>query len=174
MAGCFLGVRRAAATAAFSACTALLLSGCAAGQGLIGWIGLDSLAGWDVAGTLPNEFWLSLFPGTDANGFVAALADPSAWCTVASWVAAAAAFSAFCLRGTKTFDVLGAVAACVLLLAGACAAAWITTNVTLWVPGPPPLTTVVLDYLPNAVVPGIAGIIAAAIGIPDRARWEEE
>ena len=32
----------------------------------------------------------------------------------------------------------------------------------------------VLDYLPNAVVPGIAGIIAAAIGIPDRARWEEE
>ena len=45
---------------------------------------------------------------------------------------------------------------------------------TLWVPGPPPLTTVLLDYLPNAVVPGIAGIIAAAIGIPDRARWEEE
>ena len=54
MAGCFLGVRRAAATAAFSACTALLLSGCAAGQGLIG-SASDSIP-------LPDGTWQGLFP----------------------------------------------------------------------------------------------------------------
>ena len=174
MAGCFLGGRRAVATAAFSAFAALLMSGLSLSSSPFGLPGLDSLAGWSMTAALPNGFWLSSFPGTDASGFVTILAEPGVWCTAASWVVAAAAWSAFCLRGTRVFDVLGAIAACAILVAGGCAAAWMTVNVTLWAPAPPPFATALLSFWPNALVPGIAAIVAAACGVPDRVRWEAD
>lgn len=162
------------ATAAFSAFAALLMSGLSLSSSPFGLPGLDSLAGWSMTAALPNGFWLSSFPGTDASGFVTILAEPGVWCTAASWVVAAAAWSAFCLRGTRVFDVLGAIAACAILVAGGCAAAWMTVNVTLWAPAPPPFATALLSFLPNALVPGIAAIVAAACGVPDRVRWEAD
>ncbi len=176
VAGCCLDVRRAAATAAFSALCALLMSGCAVESGLISWMGTDLLAGWNVGATLPGTdgLWASSFPGVNENGLVAALADVGAWCTAVGWIAAAAVWSAFCLKGTRTFDVLGAIAACACLIVGACAAAWATANVALWTPTPPPFETALMTYLPDALVPGIAAIVAAALGIPDRVRWEAE
>ena len=102
------------------------------------------------------------------------LAEPGVWCTAASWVVAAAAWSAFCLRGTRVFDVLGAIAACAILVAGGCAAAWMTVNVTLWAPAPPPFATALLSFLPNALVPALPPSLPLPAAFPDRVRWEAD
>ena len=56
--------------------------------------------------------------------------------------------------------------AAVVLIAGACAAAHLTNFGGSWLPAP--------SALLGALVPGVIGIIAAAMNIPDRARWAEE
>lgn len=174
-AGCFLGVRRSLATAAFSTCTALLMSGFAHQYGIVSWISLDALAGWNPGLAIPNEFWLSTFPGIDMNGVATLVfSEPDIWCTAASWLVAAMAWSACCLRGARAFDILGACLACTVLIAGSIAAAWLCANAALWTPTPPPFATIAISYLPDAVIPGVIAIAAAIAGIPDRVRWEAE
>lgn len=172
-AGCFLTVGKAAATAAFSACTALCMSGLLL-DGWLPWMTLDGLSGWSVVAALPSQYGTSIFPGADADGFMTSLVGLSVWCTALSWVAAAVIYSLFCVRGTKAFDITGAVVAGLVLVAGACGAAWFAVNTPMWVPGPPPYITLLLAYLPGALVPGVLGVIAAVMGIPDRARWADE
>ncbi len=174
MAGCFLGVRDAVVTAAYSAVTAFAMSGYGAGAGVAFWNNVDVLSGWNVGGALPNKFWVSRFPGVDLSGFVTALADPSAWCTAASWILAALVFSAFCLRGSKAFDVAGSVAACVVLVAGACVAAWLGTYFGLLAVSGLTFWSLLPGYLTAAVVAGALGIAAAIMGVSDRVRWEDE
>lgn len=174
MAGCFLGVRDAAVTAAYSAVTAFAMSGYGTSAGFAFWNNADALSAWNVGGALPNKFWVSRFPGVDLSGFLAALADPAAWCTAASWIIAALVFSAFCLRGTKAFDIAGAVASCAVLVAGACAAAWLAARFGLLAEAGLTFWSLLPSYLVAAVAAGMLGIAAAAMGIPDRVRWEEE
>ena len=57
------------------------------------------------------------------------------------------------------------VAAAVLML-GACAAAHLASFGGSWLPAPAALL--------GALVPGVLGILAAVMSIPDRARWAEE
>ena len=207
MAGCFLGVRDAAATAAYSVVTAFAMSGYAARgavRGLALWDRYDVLSAWSAPGALPNDFWVSRFPGVDLSGGLVALGSMDAWCTAASWILAALVFSLFCLRGTKAFDVAGSVFAVVVLVAGACAAAWLaasavglgasvdaaglaagmdaanlTASLDVSSTEASPSATSLFwrllpSYLVGAVVAGVLAIAAAIAGIPDRVRWEEE
>lgn len=171
-AGCFLTVGRAAATAALSAVVAILMSGLAIG-GPLPWMGADVMSGWNMFAALPTQYGISSFPGVDAHGFIVSMTQAGIWCTALSWIVAAVAYSLFCVRGTKVFDVMGSVVACALLLAGACGAAWLAAGTSFGDTSASYLS-VLLGYLPGALVPGIAGIIVAAMGIPDRARWAAE
>lgn len=176
MAGCFLGVRDAVITAAYSVVTAFALSGYAAAgavRGLAPWNTHDVMSAWSVPGALPNDFWVSRFPGVDLNGGLVALTSLDAWCVAASWVLAALVFSLFCLRGTKAFDVAGAVLACVVLVAGACLAVMFAVQYGAVLPADASFQTLLPSYLTGAIVAGAAGIAAAACGVSDRVRWED-
>ena len=68
--------------------------------------------------------------------------------------------------GTRAFDIAGSVVAAVVLMFGACAAAHLASFGGSWLPAPAALL--------GALVPGVLGILAAVMSIPDRARWAEE
>lgn len=152
-AGCFLTVGRASATAVFSAFLALVLAS----------FGSRDLMGWNV---VTNARFSSL----DVQAVFLDMAfEPQTWCIVVSWIAAAALLSLFCARGKKSFDVAGACAAAVVLVAGACVAAALESNGA----GPAPWLPSV-SALTGSLFPGVLGIVFAALGIADRARWEPE
>lgn len=152
-AGCFLTVGRACATAAFSAFLALVFAS----------FGSRDLMGWNAAAN-------ARFAGLDVQSvFLDAALDPQIWCVAASWIAAAAVTSLFCARGKKSFDVAGACVAAGVLLAGACAAAALGSGgagAAPWLPS--------VGALTGSLFPGVAGIMLAASGVADRARWEPE
>ncbi|MBQ9954808.1 MAG: serine/threonine protein kinase [Eggerthellaceae bacterium] len=148
-AGALLSVGRATATAAFSAFVALVFAS----------FGTGDVMGW-------NAFAGISFAGTDIQAtFVAMLIEPRTWCIVLSWIAGAAAFSFLCLRGTRAFDIAGAILTAGILLFGVCAGFGIDILGSAWRPD-------AFDFA-GALVPGAAAIAAAALGITDRARWEE-
>lgn len=148
-AGVFLPVIQSALTAAFAFFVALIMAAC----------GSMDVMNWDAL----LHFSFSNNPQAAC---VALISQGGTWVIGISWVVAAAAYSLCCVRGTKAFDVAGAVIAAVVLIAGACAAAHLTNFGGSWLPAP--------SALLGALVPGIIGIIAAAMNIPDRARWAEE
>ena len=92
--------------------------------------------------------------------------QPATWVVGASWVAAAGLYSLLCVRGTRAFDIAGSVVAAAVLMLGACAAAHLASFGGSWLPAPAALL--------GALVPGVLGILAAVMSIPDRARWAEE
>ena len=148
-AGVFLPVIQSALTAAFAFFVALIMAAC----------GSMDVMNWDAL----LHFSFSNNPQAAC---VALISQGGTWVIGISWVVAAAAYSLCCVRGTKAFDVAGAVIAAVVLIAGACAAAHLTNFGGSWLPAP--------SALLGALVPGVIGIIAAAMNIPDRARWAEE
>ena len=111
------------------------------------------------------------------NSFVAAVTSPGAWIVALSWPAAAALYSAFCLRGTRAFDVAGSIASALTLLAGlllACAvqSLWDAGAFDLaalgglaWAPDPLALVGVLAS--------GAIGVVLAVLNVPDRVRLAE-
>lgn len=149
-AGCLMPVGKAAASAAFSVLLAFVFAG----------FGTGDIMGWNL---LVN----SDITGVDVTAVIlTALGKTSNWCIAASWILAAVVYSLFCIRGSKAFDVTGAVFATVLLLAGAVVAAGVSPGSNLWLPSIPDLL--------GSLLPGVAGIAAASAGVADRARWEDE
>lgn len=148
-AGVFLPVVASALCAAFAFAFAVIMAGC----------GSMDVMNWDALLHLS-------FSTNPQAGCVALLSQASTWALGLSWVGAAAVYSLCCMRGTKNFDVAGAVAAAVVLLFGVCAAAHLGNFGGSWLPSPAALL--------GALVPGVLGIVAAVMGIPDRARWAEE
>jgi len=149
-AGCLMPVGKAVITAAYSVLLAFVFAG----------FGTGDIMGW-------NLFVNSDIANVDVTSVaLAALAKTSNWCVAASWILAAAAYSLFCVRGSKAFDVAGAVFAAALLIAGAVVAAGVSPGSNLWLPTVPALL--------GSLLPGVAGIAAAAMGVADRARWEDE
>lgn len=149
-AGCLMPVGKAAASAAFSVLLAFVFAG----------FGTGDIMGWNL---LVN----SDITGVDVTAVIlTALGKTSNWCIAASWILAAVVYSLFCIRGSKAFDVTGAVFAAVLLLAGAVVAAGVSPGSNLWLPSIPDLL--------GSLLPGVAGIAAASAGVADRARWEDE
>ena len=101
-----------------------------------------------------------------AAGCLAVASQPATWVIGASWIAAAGLYSLLCVRGTRAFDIAGSVVAAAVLMLGACAAAHLASFGGSWLPAPAALL--------GALVPGVLGILAAVMSIPDRARWAEE
>ena len=150
MAGALLPLGQALLSSLFSVFTALALAS----------LGSCDLMGWNP--------WVNLrFAGFDPQAsLVATLALPQTWCVAASWVLAAGAYSLLCVRGTRAFDILGALAAAGLLVAGACVAAGLASGGASWLPSPTALT--------GALLPGCVGVVLALMGVPDRVRWAPE
>lgn len=150
-AGMLLSVVEAAATAVCAGVVAFAFAA----------LGSSNLMNWAImmnAVTAANP----LISGASINSVaLAMLTSPSMWCVFGSWVLAAVAYALCCIRGTQRFDVIGAVLAAAALLAGVLGGSML---------GGAPFDPISLVC---ALVPGVAGIVAAAIGIPDKARTEE-
>lgn len=147
--GVLLPVLQSVITAAFAFASALIMAGC----------GSVDIMNWDAVMYLG-------FSSNPAAGCLAVASQPATWVVGASWIAAAGLFSLMCVRGTRAFDIAGSVAAAAVLVLGACAAAHLASFGGSWLPAPAALL--------GALVPGILGILAAVMSIPDRARWAEE
>lgn len=150
VAGAFLPVRAALATAAFSAFTAAMFAS----------FGSLDLSQWNVLAVAG----LSSGNALQDNALLLA-SNPTTWIIAASWVLSAGVFALFCVHGTRLFDVLGAACAAALLVAGVCVAAGVASNFATWAPS--------MQQLIAALVSGMCGIMAAAIRIPDRVRWDD-
>lgn len=147
--GVLLPVLQSVITAAFAFASALIMAGC----------GSVDIMNWDAVMHLG-------FSSNPAAGCLAVASQPATWVVGASWVAAAGLYSLLCVRGTRAFDIAGSVVAAAVLMLGACAAAHLASFGGSWLPAPAALL--------GALVPGVLGILAAVMSIPDRARWAEE
>lgn len=147
--GVLLPVLQSVITAAFAFASALIMAGC----------GSVDIMNWDAVMHLG-------FSSNPAAGCLAVASQPATWVVGASWIAAAGLYSLLCVRGTRAFDIAGSVVAAVVLMFGACAAAHLASFGGSWLPAPAALL--------GALVPGVLGILAAVMSIPDRARWAEE
>lgn len=117
-AGLTLAPVSALATTALAFSTMLVLAG----------FGSGNLMGWNAP-----MFWDYEFVDVQAN-IVGMLVRPETWCIAASWLLAALAQSLCRLRITRVFDVLGALLAAALLVAGILLAAWFASGQTAWMP----------------------------------------
>lgn len=147
--GVLLPVLQSVITAAFAFASALIMAGC----------GSVDIMNWDAVMHLG-------FSSNPAAGCLAVASQPATWVVGASWIAAAGLYSLLCVRGTRAFDIAGSVVAAAVLMLGACAAAHLASFGGSWLPAPAALL--------GALVPGVLGILAAVMSIPDRARWAEE
>lgn len=147
--GVLLPVLQSVITAAFAFASALIMAGC----------GSVDIMNWDAVMHLG-------FSSNPAAGCLAVVSQPATWVIGASWIAAAGLYSLLCVRGTRAFDIAGSVVAAAVLMLGACAAAHLASFGGSWLPAPAALL--------GALVPGVLGILAAVMSIPDRARWAEE
>lgn len=147
--GVLLPVLQSVITAAFAFASALIMAGC----------GSVDIMNWDAVMHLG-------FSSNPAAGCLAVASQPATWVIGASWIAAAGLYSLLCVRGTRAFDIAGSVVAAAVLMLGACAAAHLASFGGSWLPAPAALL--------GALVPGVLGILAAVMNIPDRARWAEE
>lgn len=148
LAGALLSVGRAAICAIYNALFALVMA-C---------LGSCTLLGWNIAAN--SHFTINM-----QSVFLNVVQRPETWVMAVAWVGAAVAFSLFCARGTRIFDVLGSLAgAAVLLLAG-----WACAQLAT---GFDPLS------IAGCILPGAFAAVLALLGVPDRARrdpddWEQ-
>ncbi len=147
--GCFLPVKQALGNTAF--CLIVAVTFASMGSGV--------LTGWGM----PEHFIMHL--GALDRYLLFVLGLPETWVIAASWLAAAALFSACCVRGTRTFDILGGLAGAACVIAGVIiCCAMMPFGASLI--GMTPTALVVV----GAVIPGIAAIVAACLDIPDAYR----
>lgn len=166
-AGVVLDVREAAATGAFAAVSAFAFAS----------LGSGSLVSWDIVANAVTAANPQIGGAFMTNSFVAAVTSPGAWIVALSWPAAAALYSAFCLRGTRAFDIAGSIVSALTLLAGlllACAvqSLWDAGAFDLaalgglaWAPDPLALVGVLAS--------GAIGVVLAVLNVPDRVRLAE-
>lgn len=134
VAGFCLPPARAFGALAFSLLVSLMLAACGS-HSLLGW---DALANW--------QFSAGLDMRADLGSL---LMQPALWCIVISWIAATGALSAFRLRPTRAFAVLGTLVAGALLLAGIALAAWVASGQATWMPS---LNNLVFTIIPIVVM----------------------
>ena len=174
--GLVVSVVRAVAAAAMAGLASFAL-GSLSTMSLIDW---NALANWDFSlgsGTVAAGGNAALDPDQVVGAYVSStgigaqtqarlggmLLKPGNWAVFASWIGAAAVMSALSKWGmSRKVDVLAACLGAAILLAGVLAAAWLAS------PGAWTLPTV--GAVLGAVVPGIGGIVLAAIGLPDKVR----
>ena len=174
--GLIVSVVRAVAAAAMAGLASFAL-GSLSTMSLIDW---NALANWDFSlgsGTVTAGGNAVADPEQVAGAYLSSTGigaqtqarlggmflKPGNWVVFASWIGAAAVMSALSKWGmSRKVDVVAACLGAVILLAGVLAAAWLASP-GAWTP--PTLGAVI-----GAVVPGIGGIVLAAIGLPDKVR----
>lgn len=107
LAGAFLDVKQAVCATAMGCISALVFAS----------LGSGDVMNWEVY----SNFIVAINPAIAGPsimaGLVGTFANPNTWCVLVSWLVAATLFSLLCLKGTRSFDILGsAVCAAVLLL----------------------------------------------------------
>ena len=140
VAGFCLPPARALGALAFSLLVSVVLAAFGSSS-LLGW---DALANWQFSAGLDVQ-----------AGIGGLLTQPPLWCIVISWVAATGVLSAFRLRPTRAFAVLGTLAAGALLLAGIALAAWVASGQTTWMPS--------LNNLVFTIVPIVAMLLMCVL-----------
>lgn len=140
VAGFCLPPARAFGALAFSLLVSVVLAALGS-HSLLGW---DALANWQFSAGLDVQ-----------AGVGSLLMQPALWCIVISWIAATGALSAFRLRPTRAFAVLGTLVASILLLAGIALAAWVASGQATWMPS--------LNNLVFTVVPIVAMLLMCVL-----------
>lgn len=140
VAGFCLPPARALGALAFSLLVSVVLAAFGS-RSLLGW---DALANWQFSAGLDVQ-----------AGIGGLLTQPALWCIVISWVAATGVLSAFRLRPTRAFAVLGTLAAGALLLAGVALAAWVASGQMTWMPS--------LNNLVFTIVPIVAMLLMCVL-----------
>ena len=174
--GLVVSVVRAVAAAAMAGLASFAL-GSLSTMSLIDW---NAIANWDFSlgsGSVAAGSNAVVDPDQVAGAYLSStgigaqtqarlggmLMKPGNWAVFASWLGAAAVMSALSKWGmSRKVDVLAACLGAAILLAGVLAAAWFASP-GAWTP---PTFGAVL----GAAVPGIGGIVLAAIGLPDKVR----
>ncbi len=170
LAGATLTIRRSVLVTVFALVSALVFAS----------LGTTDLMNWDA---VTNMFAVSNenFSGeyfTDA--FITTLTSPTTWCVALSWILAAVEFSLFCERGSRAFDIAGAIVATFILLIGIIIgtgapvvfdslfnADFSGANMQIaWIPDP--------FAIAGAIIPGLIGVVLALLNVPDRARLEKD
>lgn len=149
VAGFFLTVKDAVATAAFAFAVSLVLAG----------FGSNSLVGWNVF-----SFWDISAVDVQRNMLVL-LQQPLTWCMFASWLGGSALLALLCGRQTRLSAGIGVVLACVLALAALFAGTWFASGMVSWVPA--------WQLLVPTVGAGVVMAVVCAFGVPIRAGEED-
>ncbi|MRX81603.1 protein kinase [Eggerthella sp. HF-4214] len=150
VAGFCLPPARAFGALAFSLLVSLMLAACGS-HSLLGW---DALANWQFSAGLDMQ--------SDLGSL---LMQPALWCIVISWIVATGALSAFRLRPTRAFAVLGTLVAGALLLAGIALAAWVASGQATWMPS--------LNNLVFTIIP-IVMMLLMCVLVPEPYYYDED
>ncbi len=153
VAGAVMDVREALAASAGAVVSAIVFAA----------LGSQSLANWEVY----SNFIVAVNPviagAVITNGLNETLASAVTWIVAGSWLLGAGAFSLFCLRGTKAFDIVGSVVCGVIIICGMLVL--------------PPLVGVQNALMPlsvaGALVPALIGVAFAVANVTDRVRMAE-
>lgn len=150
VAGFCLPPARAFGALAFSLLVSLVLAA----------FGSHSLLGWSA---LTN--W-QFSAGLDVQANIGSLLmQPALWCIVISWIVATGALSAFRLRPTRAFAVLGTLVAGAVLLAGIALAAWVASGQATWMPS--------FNNLVFTAVPIVAMLLMCVL-VPEPYYYDED
>ena len=151
LAGYFLRVPSAAATAAFQALTAFVLA-CS---------GALSLSGWNVL--VYGEFSSSM----EANALTL-VGDVLVWLQTLSWIAAAIVLAALCGRESKSVAALGVVIAAAIMVVGIVIASAITTGLTDAAGQVNAAAIDWADLVPVCISAVVVIVCAIGVGVPVR------
>ncbi len=151
LAGYFLRVPSAAATAAFQALTAFVLA-CS---------GALSLSGWNVLvyGDFPSNM--------EANA-LALVGDALVWVQALSWVAAAIVLAALCVRGSKPVATVGVVVSAALMVLGIVLASAITAGLADATIQASALAINLADVVPVLISALVVAVCVISVGVPVR------
>lgn len=150
VAGFCLPPARAFGALAFSLLVSLVLAAFGS-HSLLGW---SALTNWQFSAGLDVQ-----------AGIGSLLMQPALWCIVISWIVATGALSAFRLRPTRAFAVLGTLVAGAVLLAGIALAAWVASGQATWMPS--------LNNLVFTAVPIVAMLLMCVL-VPEPYYYDED
>ncbi len=170
VAGATLNVRKSAIVTVFAMISALVFAS----------LGSTDLMNWDATVNMFTATNVEISGQYLTDAFTQTLTSPTTWCVALSWILAAVEFSLFCERGSRAFDIAGAIVATFILLVGIIIGTGVPTvfdslfNADFsgadmqisWIPSP--------FAIFGVIVPGLIGVILAILHVPDRARLEKE
>lgn len=153
VAGAVLELREAVAAAAAACVSAMVFAA----------LGSGNLGDWEVLANFIVAVNPVIAGASITNGIVQVFANPTTWIVAASWVLGAGAFSAFCMKGTKAFDIMGSVVSGAIIICGMLVVPAIMGNIMVLMP----------LSVAGAVVAALIGVAFALANVTDRVRMAE-